>query len=379
MEAIKLFQENDSQIPLQPNPVNQFEILERLEALSNSSNIQNKSAHGIIKVSDQIDITQVPSEEDCNLALIAFLDSEERYLKPSSSSKMLDLMERNNIQLNIAAYNKLMQNANSTRQYAYTEKLFNELVKSSLNPNIESWTAVIISKSKQRRGHEALKLIDNVLAKSRILPTIEMFEAILRDFIYRNLIDDARDLWMRLHEEVGLKLSLNSFHLMMKCCARTKEVEKAFFYFDELKSRGLTPNIETFDYLIRACAEAPHWIQGYEDIIYDALSMMEGYELQPTVDIYNIIIYAFGKAGDATAAEFYFWEMKRKGIKPIQQTYNNLLFAYGRSCSVGAESYGYRGRWVRTKEKKYTKETQALADVGPDYLAKQCMLYVFKC
>ena len=60
-------------------------------------------------------------------------------------------------------------------------------------------------------------------------------------------------------------------------------------------------------------SQAPHWVDGYHDIIFDAMAKMEGAEIQPDVEIYNSIIYAFGRGGDTVAAEFYFWEMKRKG------------------------------------------------------------------
>jgi pentatricopeptide repeat protein len=59
--------------------------------------------------------------------------------------------------------------------------------------------------------------------------------------------------------------------------------------------------------------QAPHWVDGYHDIIFDAMARMEGAELKPTTEIYSAIIYAFGRGGDTVAAEFYFWEMKRKG------------------------------------------------------------------
>ena len=54
-------------------------------------------------------------------------------------------------------------------------------------------------------------------------------------------------------------------------------------------------------------------MDGYHDIIFDAMAKMEGAELKPNVPIYNAIIYAFSRGGDTVAAEFYFWEMKRKG------------------------------------------------------------------
>jgi pentatricopeptide repeat protein len=52
-----------------------------------------------------------------------------------------------------------------------------------------------------------------------------------------------------------------------------------------------------------------------QDILFDAMAAMEGAELPPTTEIYNTIIYAFGRAGDAAAAEYYFWEMREKGLR----------------------------------------------------------------
>lgn len=69
------------------------------------------------------------------------------------------------------------------------------------------------------------------------------------------------------------------------------------------------------------------------------MDKMEAAEMLPTVETYNSIIYAFSEAseysewgiilisllayyfiqcivGDAVAAEYYFWEMKRKGFTP---------------------------------------------------------------
>lgn len=44
------------------------------------------------------------------------------------------------------------------------------------------------------------------------------------------------------------------------------------------------------------------------------MDRMEGAEMRPTKAIYDAIIYAFSRCGDTVAAEFYFWEMKRKGM-----------------------------------------------------------------
>lgn len=55
------------------------------------------------------------------------------------------------------------------------------------------------------------------------------------------------------------------------------------------------------------------------------MDRMEGAEIVPNTEIYNNIIYAFGNVGDSQAAEFYFWEMRRKGI-PVDVTTYNYMF-----------------------------------------------------
>lgn len=122
-----------------------------------------------------------------------------------------------------------------------------------------------------------------------------------------------------------------AFAVMLKHCSKTGEAERAMFYLDEMVCFDLKPNLDIFMSLFRACAEAPHWVNGYEDFIFDAMCKMEGAEIAPTVEIYNSIIYAFSRACDARAAEFYFLEMKGKGLEPDCTSYNSLLNAYSRA------------------------------------------------
>ena len=102
----------------------------------------------------------------------------------------------------------------------------------------------------------------------------------------------------------------------------------------------------TFQQLLRCCEEAPHWEKGFQDTIIDAIRLIEGSEIIPTINIYNAIIKAFARAYDANAAEFYYWEMLRKGIEPTTVTYNNLMFAYSMTLRVGAPETSLMSRPV---------------------------------
>ena len=42
---------------------------------------------------------------------------------------------------------------------------------------------------------------------------------------------------------------------MLKQCAKTGQVERAFFYMDEMRSYDAEPDIRTYVLLFRACAE----------------------------------------------------------------------------------------------------------------------------
>jgi pentatricopeptide repeat protein len=116
--------------------------------------------------------------------------------------------------------------------------------------------------------------------------------------------------------------------------------------------------------LFEACGRAPYWVKGYENIVRDAMVLMEGCELHPDIAVYNSILEAFAHAGDSVAAEYYFWEAKRKGIAPNVLTYSALLAAYAKSQSIGASNYGWQGRAVRAAPRRLTRDELAMKTIG---------------
>ncbi len=209
----------------------------------------------------------------------------------------------------------------------------------------------------------AVSIIDRLKSVGSVITT-EMFNSVLKAYVENGFYNDADEFWLRMHEEVNLSLNTNSFLPMFKLCAKRGEAERSLSYFSELEGQGLTADTKVFASLFRAVATAPMWVNGYENILFDVMLLMEGRELVPNAEIYNAIIYGFGRAGDANAAEFYFWEMKNKGIKPDEYTYSSLLYAFSQAQVVGARCYGIKGRFVRPPERKLTKEEQNMVKLG---------------
>jgi len=74
-------------------------------------------------------------------------------------------------------------------------------------------------------------------------------------------------------------------------------------------------------------------------------------------------MYAFSRAADAQATEFYFLEMKRKGLPLTITSYNTLLNAYARNQAVGVRPYPYKGRYAKPKPREKSDRELDLATV----------------
>ncbi len=281
--------------------------------------------------------------------------------------KMCALMQNLNIRVSDLVYCKLMGIATKAGRFADADQIFDEVVRHSDYASLEVWTEKVRSLTRSNRVDEAVKTLDN-LTKLGVRATPDMYVSILKSFVNSAKYTDADAMWMRMHDD-GVELTADAFSTMIWKCSRKSEVERAFFYFDEMKAVGVEPNEQVFANLIRAAGTAPAWVNGYQDTITDALCLIEGKEFMPTPKLYNNVIRAFGQAGDPVAAEFYFWEMTRKGLMPSTATYDSLLYAFGQAQTIMAPKYGRYGRYVRPVE-VHSADGQAIIDAGPEKFAQ---------
>ncbi|CAE7474364.1 unnamed protein product, partial [Symbiodinium microadriaticum] len=203
------------------------------------------------------------------------------------------------------------------------------------------------------------------LKKAGVCPADAMYEDVLQALVDAKRNDEAAQYWLEMKGE-GVTKSVDGYNAMLQHSIQTFNPERAFWYIEEMKGslRNLQPNLDSFVKLFRSCGEAPMWVNGFHDIIFDAMAIMEGAELVANTEVYDSIIYSFGKAGDAAAAEYYFWEMRQKGIGQTAATYNNLFYALASSQRVGSSSYMVRPRWVRPPEKELSEFHRLMLKAG---------------
>jgi pentatricopeptide repeat protein len=256
-----------------------------------------------------------------------------------SVNEMLQVMETLGFTPSVQTYTSMMIYASVNRHYEYAQKLFDEMLRKNLTPSSDSWTALIRAVAESKGSAEGIRVL-NRLENMGVQLNIAMFNCVLKVLVNENVPEAVNNFWLRMHSVPNVSLSLISFKIYLRYLGLTGNVERAFLIIDEMTALNILPTIPIFQSLFRICAEAPHWLHGYENIIFDAMSRMEREELIPTTDIYNAIIYAFGRACDPNAAEFYFWEMRQKGLEQNTATYNSLLLAYARGQTIGAKTYG---------------------------------------
>ena len=284
-------------------------------------------------------------------------------------NETIKIMESKNIAVSNESFCTIMMHHSNRGNYKEAQKYVDIIMKKehmSTEIVLKAWDVMIknnCGEGTRASITQAVSIIDRLKSVGSVVTT-EMFNSVLKANVENGFYDEANEFWLRMHEEVNLSLNINSFLPMFKLCAKRGEAERSLSYFYELEAQGLTADAKVFASLFRAVATAPMWVNGYEKILFDVMLLMEGRELVPNTEIYNAIIYGFGRAGDANAAEFYFWEMKNKGIRPDEYTYSSLLYAFSQAQVVGARCYGIKGRFVRRPERKLTKDEQNMVKLG---------------
>jgi pentatricopeptide repeat protein len=248
-------------------------------------------------------------------------------------------------------------------------------------PSLALWAAKVSNVARSGRITQAVALLDSLKKPLRLdaqmqdAHCVSMHNAVLQAMVTSKQFTDARNFWLRMHSE-GLACNVESFEIMVHACSLQGETERAFFLLDEMEQAyGLTPSTQCYTSLLRACGRAPYWVSGYERMVEDVLCKIEGREREPEREIYDAVIESYALAGDSVGAEYYFWEMQRKGLSPQVSTYAHLLEAYAKSQSVGASTYGWKGRFHRPGEEKLSEEEMAMKEIGAHRATELCEYY----
>lgn len=306
------------------------------------------------------ELMDLSAGHDANQALLWYAEKG----KVQEAMHMYNVMNALSLPVETSVVAPLIRAATKQSDYEAADSLFNEvLMDDTKEVDLDLWAAKINNLAKRKDAEGAEKILNDLIAM-KLTPQPCMYTAVLGAFVHTKQLDKAYNMWMRMHHE-DVEIELDAFHHIFDYCLMNNNGERAFNFWDEMAVYNLQPTHLTFNKFIRAVGVAPHFIPGFQDILFDAMALVEGQEMVPNALVYEAIILGFSKARDPVAAEYYFWEMKRKGIAPTPAVYTALLESFYMAQSVGAGKYGRLGRYSKPDDLPLTQDQQDLVDLGP--------------
>lgn len=267
---------------------------------------------------------QLVTEEQANAAvMVAAAQGKTRFV-----SFMFDQMSRLQIPVDNSTLVSVLENFSLQGQHQEVELFFDKALAAGGTPDAAAWSAYISATARSKGSAGGLQVLERV-GRLGMEVTASAYTGVLQALVHEGQNDAAFNFWMRMKED-GVRAGAAAYEAMLQQCVQTYQVERAFNYLDEMRGAKVDLTVAVFEQLFLCCGSAPHWVNGYQDILFDAMALMEGAELLPSGRAYDNIISSFGRAGDAASAEFYFWEMRAKGIEQTSATYRALFEALAR-------------------------------------------------
>ncbi|KAK4424183.1 Pentatricopeptide repeat-containing protein [Sesamum alatum] len=185
------------------------------------------------------------------------------------------------------------------------------------------------------KAFSSLKLIDRALnimnlAKCHgFMPSVLSYNSVLEAIIRssaRGYVESARSVYFEMIDN-GISPNVFTYNILIRGLCANKEMDKGLGFLEEMEKKGCLPNVVTYNTLIDAYCK-----MGNMNEAYALLKLMWEKDLEPNVITYNVIINGLCREGRMKETNKAFKEMKAKGLVPDEITYNTLVNGY---CKEG--------------------------------------------
>ncbi|CAM9400725.1 unnamed protein product, partial [Discosporangium mesarthrocarpum] len=269
-------------------------------------------------------------------------------------------MKRRKIPLDFEAYTAMLSGAALARDAETAEEVWADMSEAArvgaVVPGEHAWSARIHAHVRTGDMERALSVGEGM--RDAGFPwDVVVYTSLMAGWVNKGETKRAWDLWKTMIYW-GIKPDVMTYTTMIKACGKTGEYEKAMGLLSEMESmEGILPTVATFNCLIFAAAKAPMWIKGYRNVVDDLVQRMVGLGLEPQEETYRMLMYAYGRAGDADRVLQCLQEVHELSgysdpascigdgsPKLSTSTYRNALEALAFCQSVGTKN-GTKPRW----------------------------------
>ncbi|KAI3458806.1 hypothetical protein Pfo_015469 [Paulownia fortunei] len=206
------------------------------------------------------------------------------------------------------------------------------MMQKNVVPDVVSYNSLMDGYCLQGQLDEARNVFDSMASKN-ITPDIRSFNILINGYCRNMKIDDAMHLFHEMPRK-GLKPNVVTYSSLLQGLFRGGKCSSALKLFDELQAAGLKPDFYTFCNLLDGLCKNGHAERALLFIIMDGFckakklhlaqaifSDLPTKGLEPNVVTYNILIKGCSK---------FLEEMGAKGFSPNSSTFALLLDLLGK-------------------------------------------------
>eukprot|EP00898_Chlorokybus_atmophyticus_P002949 jgi/Chlat1/3655/Chrsp238S03642 len=199
--------------------------------------------------------------------------------------------------------------------------LLDEMKADNVLPNIFIYNRLIALYSRSGQQERALRLIDK-MQEDDVMPDVATLNSLLPAC---GTFQEAYDLMRRWEADRGIKPDVWTYTEMIDLAGTkdAQDVSRAWELFDDMKSKGIAPDVVFYTALIKLCESA-----GRHGEAMRAFLSMRKDGLRPNAVTSNTVIRACVRHGDLQYAFKVYEDMRDAGLAPNTATFESLIDAW---------------------------------------------------
>jgi pentatricopeptide repeat protein len=154
---------------------------------------------------------------------------------------------------------------------------------------------------------------------SSVRPDLQTYHCMMRACERNGQYERAFHLYSHMKELLGIYPDVAMYNILIGFCTALGDESQAAYIVEEMKDRGVEPDVHTYNCLMNVFANAPY------EVIAQAFEDMLKRKVRPNRRTYNTLMKACQRISDYDRAFQYFEELKKEGLLPDVVTYNILL------------------------------------------------------
>ncbi len=228
------------------------------------------------------------------------------------------------VQLNLIAYNAMLDACVRCEEYEEMERVFADMVERGkvcpeLAPDLITYSTLIKGMCKSRNVSKALCLYEEIKRKGIELDEV-MFNSLLDGMV--NCPDSIAKTEIILADMKAHKVACSNYtySILVKIYARAKDATKALDVYAEMKRNGVSPGVVVYTCLLQVCIKykmIDRAVELYQD--------MRRSGVVPDHVAYNTIINGCSYAGRLQSACEIVYEAMTNNVRLADEIYNTLL------------------------------------------------------